>query len=133
MFLAVACISLASTALSITLSLAFKIAGKLRLTLPLVYFLAGVISSFFVRWTDENEALFMMGLYILVGLVALSWIYSIVKKIRSRAANAQREKCNERFALLQVEQAREKGILPDHVLFDSDGTLLDADTGKPVF
>lgn len=45
------------------ISLAMKIAGKLRLTLPFVYLLIAVISTFFTRWTTENEQLVLYGLY----------------------------------------------------------------------
>jgi len=126
-------ISLAITALCIVLSLAFKIAGKLRLTLPLLYLLAAVVSTFFTRWTSENEPLVLLGLYILIGLVVLSWVYSLVKKIRNKAANRQSERSFEQFVLLQVEQARERGITLDSVRIDADGFLLYPETGEPIF
>ena len=126
-------VSLAITALLIILSLAFKVAGKLRLSLPLLYFLVAVASTFFTDWTTENELLVLMGLYVLIGLVALNCIYSLVKKIHNRVAAVQSEKSFEQFAFLQVQQARKKGILPDSVRFDANGNLLDAESGKPVF
>ena len=126
-------ISLAITVLLIVLSLAFKIAGKLRLTLPLLYLLTAVVSTFFTDWTTKNEPLVLTGLYILIGMVVLSWIYSLVKKIRGRAVAARSEKSFERFAALQIEQARERGIPLDRVRFDADGYLIHAETGEPVF
>ena len=126
-------ISFAVTALFLVLSLAFRAARKLRLTLPLLYFLVAVVSTFFTDWTSDNEPLVLLGLYILLGLVALSWVFTLVKKIRNKAASAQLEKYFERFAMLQVEQARAKGILPERVCFDTGGYLLNVETGKPVF
>ena len=65
-------------------SLIFKVAGKLRLTLPLIYFLAATISTFYTDWTTKNESKVLLGLYILISLVALSWMYSLIKKIKSK-------------------------------------------------
>ena len=67
-------------------SLIFKVAGKLRLTLPLVYFLAATISTFYTDWTTKNEPKVLLGLYILIGLVAISWIYSLIKKSETQKA-----------------------------------------------
>lgn len=74
------------TVLLLVLSLAFKVAGKLRLGLPLLYFLAAIVSTFFTDWTSEHEDMVLLGLYILIGLVLLSWIYSLVKTIKQKYA-----------------------------------------------
>ena len=50
-------LSLCFAALTFVLSLIFKIAGKLRLTLPLLYLLAAVVSTFFTDWTSQHEDL----------------------------------------------------------------------------
>ena len=52
--------------LMLVLSLLFKVAGKLRLTIPLVYLLIVSFGGgiFFPEWVDENEPMLLLGLYI---------------------------------------------------------------------
>lgn len=121
-------ISLCSMILMMVLSLLFKVAGKLRLTLPLFYFLAAVISTFFTDWVSEHEQLVLWGLYILIGLVVLSWIVSLVRTIRRRKA----DKLLQEDIAWQISRARELGRTVDSVLVDDDGTLIDAKTGQPL-
>ena len=63
--------------------LIFKIAQKCKLTLPLVYLLIVTISTFFSRWIPEHESLVLIGLYILIGMTVLQWIYVLIQKVRS--------------------------------------------------
>ena len=77
----VAFISLIITVSLIVLSLAFQIAGKLRLTLPLLYFLIAVVSTFFTDWTSKNEKLVLAGFFVLCGLVMISWMVTLIKAI----------------------------------------------------
>lgn len=63
--------------------LLFKIAQKCKLTLPLIYLLLGTISTFFSRWVPEHESLVLTGLYILIGVTVLRWIYVLIQKVRS--------------------------------------------------
>ena len=70
----------------------FRVSGKLRLTIPLLYFLVAGISTFFTDWTSKNEQLVLLGLYILIGLVLLSWIVSLIKVIRQKHSVCQYEK-----------------------------------------
>ena len=77
----VAFISLIITVSLIVLSLAFQIAGKLRLTLPLLYFLIAVVSTFFTDWTSKNEKLVFAGFFVLCGLVMISWMVTLIKAI----------------------------------------------------
>ena len=63
--------------------LIFKIAQKCKLTLPLVYLLIVTISTFFSRWVPEHESLVLTGLYILIGVTVLRWIYVLIQKVRS--------------------------------------------------
>lgn len=121
-------ISVCSTILMMVLSLLFKVAGKLRLTLPLLYLIVAVVSTFFTDWTSEHEQLVLWGLFILTGLVVLSWIVSLVKTIRRKKA----EKLYEEDIAWQISRARELGRPVDSILVDDDGTLLDAKTGKPL-
>ena len=57
----------------------FKLLIKLRLIFPLVYI--ALVSTVFVQWTEANQALSMTILYILLGLVALSWLITLWLKI----------------------------------------------------
>lgn len=108
--------------------MAFKVAGKLRLTLPLLYFLAAVISTFFTDWTSKHEQLVLYGLYTLIALVIISWVISLVKVIRRKRS----EKTLEEDVAWQINRARELGIPIGEVLIDSDGTVLDAKTRQPL-
>lgn len=108
--------------------MAFKVAGKLRLTLPLLYFLAAVVSTFFTDWTSKHEQLVLYGLYALIALVIISWVISLVKVIRRK----QSEKTLEEDVAWQINRARELGIPIGEVLIDSDGTVLDAKTRQPL-
>ena len=120
-------ISIGFAVLSIVLSMAFKMAGKLRLGLPLLYILIASISTLFTRWTSEHEQLVFLGLYILIGLVVLSWIVTIAKKIRARVPKDNIDP--EQFAFWQIEKARKNGINLHTIRFDKDGFLLHPDTG----
>ncbi len=110
------------------LSLIFKVAGKTRLTLPVLYFLVAVISTFFTDWTSKHETLVLFGLFILVALVVLSWIFSLVKVIQNR----RQDHLTEEYISWQIHQAREMGIPIETVTFDENNNLIDPRTGKPV-
>lgn len=60
----------------------FKIAQKLKLTIPLLYLLIAVISTFFSRWVQEHEQMVLNGLYILIGITVIRWIVLGVQRIR---------------------------------------------------
>jgi len=55
-------------------------AQKCKLTLPLLYLLIATISTFFSRWVPEHESLVLTGLYILIGMTVLRWIYALFTK-----------------------------------------------------
>ncbi len=67
----------------LALSIVFRIAGKLRLTIPLLYLIAASVSTFFTAWTAEHEILVLAGLLVLTGLSILSWILTIVRRVRT--------------------------------------------------
>ena len=68
--------------LMVLLNVIFRIASLLRLAVPILY--AVIVPVFFPDWLHENETLVTMIFFVLVGLVALSWVVTIRKKIRSR-------------------------------------------------
>lgn len=121
-----AVISLCLSAGLFILSLIFKVAGKLRLTLPILCLL--LFSTVLSKWAGEHEALAFIILFSLLGLTVLSWIVSLIKTIRRK----QNEKFIEDDVAWQIQRAREMGIPLDKVQFNEQGDLLDPRTGKPV-
>lgn len=65
------------------LALLLRLVSLLRLTIPLGY--AIVVSLCFGEWYHTHEALGDGIFFALLGLVALSWIVSIMRKIRAWA------------------------------------------------
>jgi hypothetical protein len=118
-----AMISLTLTVLMFIFSFVFKVAGKLRLTVPVVYYI--LIKTVFYQFERDYKLISDLILYALVGLVLLSWIISFVKK-----------KLHERFVeedvKWQLDKAREMGIKLTSVRFDENGSLLHPETGKPI-
>ena len=109
------------------LSLAFRIAVKLRLTLPLLYILIAGISTLFSDWVSRHEAQTRWGLYVMLGLSALSWLRTLADAIRVW----RQDRNSEEDIAWQLRRAREMGVPLDSVRF-SGGALLDPRTGMPV-
>jgi hypothetical protein len=80
------------------------------------------------KWASEHETLAYIILFSLLGLTVLSWIVSLIKKIRSK----RDEKYFEDDVAWQIRRAREMGIPLDKVQFNEQGDLLDPRTGRPV-
>jgi len=125
-------ISLGFTVLLGILSLIFKVGAKLRLTLPILYFLAAVVSTFFTDWTTQNEQSVLYGLYILIGLVALSWIYSFIKTIKNKSDERTSEEALTDYINWQIQKAREIGIDINTATFDENGHMRDKVTGQQI-
>ena len=64
-------------------ALMLRLVSLLRLTIPLGY--AVIVSLCFGEWYHAHEALGDSVFFALLGLVALSWIVSIMRKIRAWA------------------------------------------------
>ena len=110
------------------LSVVFKIAAKLRLTIPALYILAAGISTLFTDWVGQHEQLILFGLYAQLGIVALSWVITAVKALRERSMGNYEED----DIAWQIRRARELGVPMDSVRFDSSNNLIDPRTGMPV-
>lgn len=121
-----ALISLCLTVGLFILSLIFKVAGKLRLTLPILCFL--LFATVLNKWAAAHEILAYTIFFALIGLTVLSWIVSLVKAIRHR----REKKYFEDDATWQIRRARKMGIPLDSVRFNEQGDLLDPRTGEPV-
>lgn len=114
------------------LSIIFCIAKITRLTLPLLYVLAMTVSTLFTDWVSQHETPILIGLYVLIGLVVLSWIVSLVKFITKQIYKKRRERFSEEVAVCQIRRARELGLPLDVVAFDENGFLINPRTGKPI-
>ena len=121
-----AIISLCLTAGLLILSFIFKVAGKIRLSIPIICFL--LFSTVLNKWAGEHETLAFIILFSLLGLTVLSWIVSLIKAIRRK----RDEKYLEDDAAWQIRRAREMGVPLDKILFNEHGDLLDPRTGEPV-
>lgn len=109
-------------------SAVFKIAAKLRLTIPALYILAAGVSTVFTDWVGQHEQLILFGLYAQLGVVALSWVVTAAKAIRDRNQGHYEED----DIAWQIRRARELGVPMDSVRFDSSNNLIDPRTGMPV-
>lgn len=121
-----AVISLCLTAGLLILSFIFKVAGKIRLTVPILCFL--LFSTVLNKWAGEHETLAFIILFSLLGLTVLSWIVSLIKAIRRK----RDEKYLEDDIAWQIRRAREMGVPLDKIQFNEHGDLLDPRTGEPV-
>ena len=125
-------ILISTTILLTVLSLIFKVAGKLRLTIPFIYFLVAAISTLFTDWTTKNEQLVLIGLYILIGLVTLSWILSLIKAIKNKFRSNSEDEALTDFVQWQLKKARENNISIDDITFDENGNMHNKTTGQQI-
>ncbi len=77
-------ISLLILLLMIVVNLIFRFASLFRLTIPVLY--AIVVPVFFPDWLHQNEMLVTVIWFALIGLVILSWVVTIRKRIRFKRA-----------------------------------------------
>ena len=68
--------------LMVFLNVIFRIASLFRLTIPVLY--AIIVPILFPDWLHENEMLVTVIWFSLIGLVILSWIVTIRKKMRNK-------------------------------------------------
>ena len=72
-------LSFAFVVISVVLQVLFKFAAVSRLTIPLLYFIMAIVCP---KWAGEHEALTLGILIALLVLVALSWVVTIVRRLR---------------------------------------------------
>lgn len=119
-------ISLGISVLLLLLSLLFRLAGKLRLTLPLIYFL--LTATILNKWAAAHETFAFAILYLLLAFSIISWLFSLKNAIRDR----RYYKAIEEDMSWQIKRARKNGIPMDSVYFDSDGNMRYKDTNEVV-
>ena len=110
-------LSLSITDLLLLISVLFRIARKLRLTIPFVYLLlTGTVLN---KWASihETEAFFI--LYTLIALCILS----LVRDLKIKWNEKRKKKAIEEDILWQTAKARKLGISLDTVHFDSEGNM----------
>ena len=100
--------------------------GKLRLTLPLVYFL--LTATVLNPWAAAHETPAFAILYVLLAFSVISWLLSLKNAIRDR----KYYKALEEDMSWQVRRARNNGISMDSVYFDSAGNMRYKDTKEIV-
>ncbi|KAK9670887.1 hypothetical protein QE152_g41138 [Popillia japonica] len=113
-------LSFGITILLFLLSLIFKVAGKLRLTMPVIYFL--LISTVLNKWAAANEKLSLAILLGLIGLTLISWLFSLKNVISDR----RYARALEADVAWQINRAREGRKTP----FDYTCDLLPADLNR---
>ena len=118
-------ISLGIPILLLILSLLFRLAGKLRLTLPLLYFL--LTATFLNKWAAHETLAFAI-LYLLLAFSIISWLFSLKNALRDR----RYYKAMEEDMSWQIDRARKNGIPMDSVYFDSTGNMRYKDTNEIV-
>ena len=118
--------SLGISVVLLFLSLIFRLAGKLRLTLPLLYFL--LTATVLNPWAAAHERLAFTILYVLLAFSVISWLLSLKNAIRDR----KYYKALEEDMSWQIKRARNNGIAMDTVYFDSTGTMRYKDTNEVV-
>ena len=103
-------ISLVVTVALFLISLLFRIAARLNLTLPLLYFLA--VSTILNPWAATHEKLAFAILYLLTAFSVLSWIFALRRKWQEH----QYYKAMKDDISFQIDRARQRGIPLDSVV-----------------
>ena len=110
-------ISLVVTVTLFLISLMFRIAARLNLTLPLLYVLA--VSTILNPWTASHEKLAFSILYLLTAFSVLSWISAL----RHKWQEHQYYKAMKDEISFQISRDRQSGNPLDSVHFDSQGNM----------
>ena len=91
----------------IFLSILFRLASVFRLTIPLAYAL--IVPTVFHEWYHANQQLGDLIGYLLLAAVVLSWVVSLVRKIRGIVLRRRDEKMLEEIVRSRVRTARMYG------------------------
>ena len=91
--------------------LIISIIFKFRLTIPLLYVIA--MNTFWRSWYQAHQSLGDIIFFVLLGLVVLSWIISLVRKIQSIFQKRQEEKDLESIVRYRIREQRRNGVQPD--------------------
>ena len=89
------------------LAILFRLAALTRLTLPLLYTLS--MLTVFHSWYQANATMADNILFVLVGLVILSWLLSLGKCVWSFIREQSEDRAAVEYFAYRVRNARENG------------------------
>ena len=89
------------------LAILFRLAALARLTIPLLYTMS--MLTVFHGWYRAHTALADNILFALVGLVVLSWLLSLGKRIRGFVQEKRDGRAAAEYFKYRIRTAREKG------------------------
>ena len=90
------------------LSILFRLASVFRLSIPLAYAL--IVPTLFHEWFQAHLALGEGIGYALLALVVLSWVVSLVRKIRHLIDVRREDKISKAILLQRLRENREHGV-----------------------
>ena len=93
------------------LSIIFRLAAIFRLTIPLLYIIA--MNTVCSNWYHAHESLAHIIFFVILGLVVLSWIISLVRKVQHILGKRQEEKDLENIIRSRAREQRRAGVQPD--------------------
>ena len=91
----------------ILLSIVFRLAAVFRLTIPMVYAL--IVPTVFHEWYYANQTLANVIWYALLAVVVLSWVVSLVRKVRGILLRRREDKMLELIVLNRMWEAQMHG------------------------
>ena len=89
------------------LAILFRLAALTRLTLPLLYTLS--MLTVFHSWYQANATMADNILFVLVGLVVLSWLLSLIRFVCDLVMQARDDAAAMEYFSYRVRKARENG------------------------
>lgn len=99
------------------LSFVFRLAGKLRITLPVAYFL--LISTVLNPWAAAHSKLAFIILFILLAFSIISWI----RAFKDYWDEKQYYKAMQADIRFQVDRAKKQGVNLRDVYIDPQGNM----------
>jgi hypothetical protein len=92
----------------VIVSIIFRLASALGLTLPLAYGL--IAPTLFYNWFHSNQVLAEGIGWALVGIVILSWVISLIRKIREMIIIRKSEQVADEILLNRIKKAQSEGM-----------------------
>lgn len=109
---------------------AFMIAPKLKLTLPLTCFV--LFCTILSPWAGAHEALAFKIIFLLIGQAGIRWIITLVLFIKDRIDDHRLDRALEADIHWQLQKAKERKVSLNNIYMDDAGTLRSATDHKPL-
>lgn len=109
---------------------AFMIAPKLKLTLPLTCFV--LFCTILSPWAGAHEALAFNIIYLLIGQAGIRWIITLILFIKDHVHARKLDRAFEEDVHWQIQKAKERNVSLNDIYMDDDGTLRSATDHKPL-